>query len=131
MGDYTPVNSDMAAYTATAGAGITGGQLVTQTSTALQVTPSVAGDRSIGVAAHDAPSGGRVTVYILPGMIHEVLIKNTVVIAAGAPIIASSVAGLVDTGTLATVAAAGTLLGIALKGGTGDGTTVKARFIGL
>jgi len=49
---------------------------------------------------------------------------------AGAPIIAGTT-GFVNTGTLATVAAAGTLIGICIRGGTGDGSTVKARFIGV
>lgn len=129
MGDYQPVNDDQP-FSLTASAAITGGQLVTA-SGALTAAPSVAGDHSIGVAASDTPSGGRVTIWPLSGRVHEVLIKSGSVIAAGAPIIASSVAGLVDTGTLATTAAAGTFLGICLRGGTGDGTTVKARFMGV
>lgn len=130
MSDYTPVNSDMSAFTATASGAIVGGTLVTQTSTAKTVATSTTGDRSIGVAAHDAPSGGRVTVYVLPGMIHEVLILSADVMPAGGDVIAATT-GFVKHGTLATDAAAGTLLGICTKGGTGDGTTVKAQFIGL
>lgn len=131
MSDYTPVNSDQAAYTSTASGAIVGGTLVTANGNGTVAT-SVSGDHSVGVAAHDAPSGGRVTVYILAGEVHEVLITNTIVIAAGAPVIADA-AGAVKTGTLATVAAAGTLLGICLIGGTGVAVApfVKARFIGL
>jgi len=129
MGDYTPPNSDSGPISLTASATITGGQLVT-VSGAQTVAPSTTGDHSIGVAAFDAVNGGRVAVWPLDGYQHEVLIQNAAVIAAGAPIIAGTT-GFVNTGALATVAAAGTLLGICVKGGTGDGTTVKARFIGV
>lgn len=131
MGDYMPVNTDTAAFTQTASAAITGGQLLDNTG-AGTVGPCAGAKHPVGVAAHDAPSGGRVTVYILGGQVHEVLIKTSSVLAAGAPVVpAASAAGMVDTGTLATVAAAGTFIGITLTGGTGDGTTVKARFIGV
>lgn len=132
MSDYTPVNSDNTAFTSTAAATITGGQLLEVAANGT-VQPAAGTARPVGVAAHDAPNGGRVTVYVLPGMIHEVLIKNTIVMAAGAPVIPASAAGLVDfdATSLAHAAAAGTLIGICLKGGTGDGTTVKARFIGV
>jgi len=131
MSDYTPVNTDKP-WTSTASAAITGGQIVEATGNGT-VGPSAGTLRPVGVAEHDAPSGGRVTVWPLPGNIHEVPIKNTIVIAAGAPIVAAAAsAGNVDTGTLATVAAAGTLIGVCLVGGTGNaGGTVKARFIGI
>jgi hypothetical protein len=129
MGDYTPVNTDNGPFTLTASGTIVGGTLVTSSGNGT-CAASTTGDHSIGVAEHDAVSGGRVSVFPLDGYQHEVLIQNTIVIAAGAPIIAGTT-GFVNTGTLATVAAAGTLLGICTKGGTGDGTTVKARFIGV
>ena len=130
MGDYTPVSSDQSAYTLTAGAVITGGQLVT-VSAASTAIPSVSGDRSVGVAAHDAPSGGRFTCYVLPGMIHEVLILSGNVVTCPGTVLAAA-AGTVKVGAgLAADAAAGTLLGMVLRGGTGDGTTVKAKFIGI
>jgi len=131
MADYTPVNQDKP-FTQTASATITGGQLLDSTGNGT-VGPSAGTLRPIGVAEHDAVSGGRVTVWPMPGNVHELVIKNTVVIAAGNPIIAASgSAGNVDTGTLATVAAAGTLIGICIQGGTGNaGGTVKARFVGV
>jgi hypothetical protein len=99
------------------------------------VIPAGGTKRPIGVAAFDAISGQRVTVYLLPGMIHEVLVKSGVTIGLGAPVIPSTSSapqlGQADTGVLATVAAAGTLIGIALKASAaGDGTSVKVRFIG-
>lgn len=129
MADYTPVYSDENAFTSTASAPITGGQLVTASGNGT-VAPSTTGDHSIGVAEHDAPSGGRVTVYLLSGLVHEVTIQGVVAIAAGAPVIAGT-AGTINTGVLATVAGAGTLLGICLVGGTGGTGSGKARFIGV
>lgn len=127
MGDYTPVNVDAAAYTSTAASAITGGQLLQVIGTGT-VGPCTANtQRAVGIAAHDAPTGGRVTVYVLPGMIHEAVNNNAGTITAGAAITAGATAG-VDTGTLATVAAAGTLIGIAL---TTALTTAKVRFVGV
>jgi hypothetical protein len=125
MGDYTPVNNvDSVTFTATAT--ITGGQLVTISGNN-SVAPSTTGDRSVGVALHDAASGGRVTCAVLPGAIHELTIQGVVVIAAGNDIVAGTT-GTINKGTLATDAAAGTLLGICVSGGTGP---AKARFIGV
>lgn len=134
MSDYTPVTSDMASFTATVGAtAVVGGQLVDTGATDGTVIPALGVKRPVGVAAFDAGVGTRVTVYVLPGMIHEVLVKSTVTLAVGNPVIPGTTAGTIDTAVLATAAAAGTLIGICIKGsgGAGDGTTVKARFVGV
>ena len=129
MPDYQPVNAaDSLPFTKTAGAAITGGTLVT-ISGDNTVSPSTTGDHSVGVAAHDAPNGGRVSVWPLSGVVHEIAPQGVVAIAANNPVIAGTT-GLINTGTLATVAAAGTLLGICTRGGTGGGTPPKAQFIG-
>lgn len=128
MGDYTPVNN-VDVITGTASAAITGGQLLTASGNST-VAPSTTGDHSVGVALHDAPSGGRVAYALISGVIHEVTIQGAVAIAAGAPIIAGT-AGTINTGTLATVAGAGTFLGVCIVGGTGGSGTGKARFVGV
>src|SRR5258708_18919699 len=127
MVDYPPVSSvNYATFTSTASATITGGQLLTASGNNT-VAPSTAGDHSVGVALHDAPSGGRVTVAMVSSVVHEVAIQNTIVIAAGAPIIAGT-AGSVNTGTLATVAGAGTLLRVCPARGTRNARpTLQAR----
>ena len=125
MGDYTLVNSDKM-WTSTASAAITGGQLL-QVSGAGTVAPTTANtQRAIAVAGSDAPNGGRVNVWPIPGNIHESTNNNAGTITAGAAITAGGSAG-VDTGALATVAAAGTLIGIAL---TTAATATKVRWIG-
>ena len=130
MSDYTPVNSDTGPFTLTAAVAIAGGQLVEGTADGT-CSPSGGSKRAIGVAEHDAGAGQRVAIYPIQGYQHEVLIKNGTALAAGGPCVAAA-NGQLDLGTnLATAAAAGTLIGVVTKGGTGDGTTVKARFVGV
>ncbi len=127
MGDYSPVRSNGAVpFTSQASATITGGQLVTASGDNT-VAPSTTGDHSVGVAAHDAASGQKVTVWPISGVLHETRPQGTTTVAAGAPVIAGTT-GYINTGTLATVAAAGTLLGICAKGGTGG--TSLAQWLG-
>jgi hypothetical protein len=125
--DYSPVNqADSSPYTKTAGATVTGGQLVYVTADNT-VSPATANtQRAVGVAAHDAPSGGRVTVWPLPNLIHESVNNNAGTVAAGAAVTAGAAAGI-DTTTLGAAAAAGTLIGICTKGAL---TGAKAQWIG-
>ena len=127
MPDYSPVNSsDTTPFSATATAAITGGTLVTVSGDG-SVAPSTTGDHSIGVAAQDAAVGAKVTVWPLSGVIHEIRPQGAVAITAGLPVIAGTT-GFLNTGALGASAAAGTLLGICTRGGTGG--TSLARFIG-
>jgi hypothetical protein len=128
MPDYQPVNaSDVLPFTKTVGAtAVTGGQLVS-VSGDNTVIPSTAGDHSIGVAAHDAGIGLRVSVWPLSGVIHESTPQGVVAVAAGVPVIAGTT-GFINTAALGVAAAAGTLLGTCTKGGTGG--TSKAQWIG-
>lgn len=127
MADYTPVyDSGIAPYTKTAAAAITGGQVVAVAG-AGTVGPSGAGSAvAVGVAAHDAASGARVTVWPLVNVEHECTASGT--IAAGDGVVAVA-AGQVATAptSLATAAAAGTLIGIATTAATNGN---KVRFIG-
>lgn len=130
MGDYSPVNAAGTVPTRkTASATITGGQLVTASGDNT-VAPSTTGDHSIGVAAHDAVNGGTVAVWPNAGVEHEITIQGTVAITANNPIVAGTT-GTINTAALATAAAAGTLLGIATRSGTGGSGTGKARYVGV
>lgn len=127
MSDYIPVNTDQAAYTSTASAVIAGGQLVTASGTGT-VAPSAVGDHPVGVAAQDTPSGGRVTVYVLPGMVHELVVAAAGAATAGTGVIVGT-GGLVNNAAgLGTAAAAGTLIGMFL---TTAAAGAKARFVGV
>jgi hypothetical protein len=108
--------------TKTASAAITGGLLV-ETTTTGAVGPAGVGAKVVGVAAHDAASGARVTVWPLANVEHEVLCTGTITVGDG---VIAGAAGVITTATIATAAAAGTLIGIA----TTTGTAVKVRFIG-
>jgi hypothetical protein len=124
MADYTPVYaSGVNALTKTASATIVGGQVV-ETTTASSVGPAgAASAKVVGVAAHDAASGARVTVWPLANVEHEVTCTGTITVGDG---VAAGAAGVIVTAAVATAAAAGTLLGIA----TTTGTAAKVRFVG-
>lgn len=134
MPDYTPVNGDNQAITLTAGAAVTGGLLVAVSADNTAIQTAATTTRAIGVAAHDAPSGGRVAIYLLPGFVHELPVAAGQAIAAGNPVICSTTPGRIDSttgGSLSSASSAGLCLGICTRGTTG---TVlgdqKARFLG-
>lgn len=117
MADYTPIFTGGAfPYTMQAAATITGGQIV-QTTGAGTVSPTSAASATvIGVAAHDAASGAKVTVWPIDGVTHELTSTGTIAVGDG---ITSAAGGAATTGVVATVAAAGQLLGIATTAATG------------
>ena len=130
MADYTPVNADNAAITLTAGAIVTGGRCVKMSADDTVIHTVATTDRTIGVTAHDAPSGGRVTVYLLPGFLHELLLEpGAVTPAAGAGIVCSTTPGSVNTTTL-TAIAANTAIGICVRS-TVNSAGTKVRVLGL
>lgn len=127
MPDYSPVYvNGNRPFTKTASAAITGGQVV-ETTTASNVGPAAAGSlKSVGVAAHDAASGARVTVWPLANVEHEIVVVAAATVTVGDGVIAGT-AGTVNTAAVATAAAAGTLIGIASTTATAPN---KVRFVG-
>jgi hypothetical protein len=128
--DYQPLNpSNTLPYTKTVGAtAVVGGTLVSISGDNL-VVPSTTGDHPVGVAAHDAGIGGRVTIWPLDGVIHEITMQGVIAAVAGNALIAGTT-GFLNTSALGAAAAAGTLIGICTRGGTGGTGTGKAQFIG-
>lgn len=125
MADYTPIHSGGAIpFTSQASATITGGQLVSISGNNTVAPSGAAAIIVCGVAAHDAASGAKVTVWPLKNVTHE--ITSTGTIAAGDGIV-SGAAGVAATAAIATAAAAGTLLGKALNAATGGAVV---RFLG-
>jgi hypothetical protein len=119
MADYSPPNSNgQMPFTSQASAAITGGQLVTASGDNT-CAPSTTGDHPIGVAAGDAAVGAKVSVWPITQVRHESRPQGVVAIAAGAPIVAGTTGFVNVGGTLGAAAAAGTLIGICTKGGTG------------
>jgi hypothetical protein len=125
VADYTPVYvSGNNPLTLTASAAITGGQILENTGTSTVGPAGAASTKVTGVAAHDAASGARVTVWPLANVIHEITSTGTIAAGDG---IAAGAAGVAATVVVGTGAAAGTLIGIAQTGATGG---AKVRFVG-
>jgi hypothetical protein len=125
MSDYSPVYSGgVLPYTMAASATITGGQVVFVSGVSTVAPTAGANGAACGVAAHDAASGARVSVWPLVGPVHETVTPAGV--TAGNAL-TSSTSGGVDSGTLATIAAAGTFIGTAITTATAG---LKTRWTG-
>ncbi|WP_446218290.1 capsid cement protein [Micromonospora sp. IBHARD004] len=119
MADHTPVYVGEN-FTMTASAAITGGQVL-KVSGVSTVEPSTAiTDELAGVAAHDAASGTRVTVWHLQGNVHELVASAAV--TAGQVVEPSTTAGQVKLRTT------GTRVGVALTTAAAGGA--KLRVLG-
>lgn len=123
MGDYAPLNPcGMTPFTSKAGGTITGGKTVMASGDGTVTQGTAAGKATIvGIAAHDAASGAQVTVWPIHGPVHRVTCPGGVNAGAG---VAAGDAGVVVTATIATEAAAGSLLGIALKTVAADAASI-------
>jgi hypothetical protein len=122
MADYTPVFANgTAPWTLQASAAVTGGRLVEVTGTGTVGPAGAASVKVLGVAAADAPSGGKVDVWPLAGLTHKIL--GTGAIAAGDNLAAGAagVVAVIGAGTF------GQLVGIADRAGA-DATVI--RFVG-
>lgn len=123
MADYTPVFAGvMAPITLAASAAVTGGRAVEVTGNNTVGPAGAASTKVLGVAAFDqATVGGKVDVWPLPGIVHEVTASGA--ISAGDGLIAGA-AGVVST------IGAGTfqqLIGVATAAAA---DTAICRFIG-
>lgn len=122
MADYAPVyRNGSNPFTVTAAATIIGGQVLESTGSGTASPAGAASLKTIGVAAHDCASGSRLTVWPLPGVVHETTTPTGV--AAGAVLITAA-AGTVDPVAAQTGTA---LMGIAI---TTAGAAAKVRWIG-
>jgi hypothetical protein len=88
MPDYTPVYGRPQQFTLTAGAAITGGQLLSYSAADTVIPAPVNAANYAGVAGHDAASGAPITVLAGSGVVHETL--ATAATAAGALVFAGS-----------------------------------------
>ena len=127
MSDYTPVyENGSLPFTMTASAAVVGGQIVVHTGVGTVGPSAGASGVCIGVAAHDAATNARVSLWPIPGLVHE---TTTPVggVTTGDSLTSGTVGGIIGGNTLATVAAAGTLLGTAVSTAT---VGLKARWLG-
>lgn len=97
MSDYAPVYGRPQQFTLTAGAAITGGQLLSYTA-ADTASPSVVNPANFaGVAGHDAASGAPITVLAGSGVVHETTNASGSTINAGALVYAAAAGGVTGT----------------------------------
>lgn len=126
MSDYQPVFTGGARpNTKTASGAITGGRLVATSGTDTVAHAGADDATVVGVAAHDAASGAKVLVWPIEGVTHELEASGAITADAG---VVSDANGQVKTATIATAAAAGTLIGHALT--TAAGSPLKLRVLG-
>lgn len=129
MADYNPVYTGGAkTATYTTSATVTGGVLVAVSGSGTVATAGALSALVVGVAAHDAVSGGQLAVWPLDNVVHEIVAANNITQGNG---IQAAAAGQADPATtsLATQAAAGTLIGVALTTVTA-GAGAVVRFTG-
>lgn len=125
MADYTPVyTGGVKPITLTTSGAVTGGQVLVASATGTVAAAGGVSAVAVGVAAHDAASGAKVTVWPLANVVHELVATGTITALDG---VSSAASGGIQTVVVATGAAAGTLIGIALTTATNPN---KIRFIG-
>lgn len=127
MADYSPVFTGGAQpWTSTTSGAVTGGTLAAVSGSGTVATAGAASTIVCGVFAHDAPSGGKVSVWPLEGVIHEIVTANNVTQGGGVQAAASGQIDPVAT-SIAAGSAAGTLIGTATTTATAP---AKVRFQG-
>ena len=126
MADYLPRFKPGEVITTQASAAITGGRLVAVSGAGTVATAGADSAIVVGVAAFDvAASGDKVSVFSTRGGgIHKLVASGA--IAAGAGVVSDS-SGRVKSATIATAAAAGTLLGIAHTAAAADGDIIDVQ----
>lgn len=125
MADYMPVYQSVKPQSGvTASAAVAGGQIIESTGVKTVGPAGAASVKVIGVSASDYAIGADVTYHPITGNVHETV--STAGSAAGDRLQAAA-AGAVATGAAATLAAAGTDLGVALNTATAGN---KVRWMG-
>lgn len=128
MADYTPVwTGGVVPSTHTTSAAVTGGRVLEVSGNGTVAHAGAASTAVLGVAAHDAASGARVTVWPIDNCTHLLEAANAITAAGG---IQTAAAGKVDpvTTSIAAGSAAGTLIGVAET--TAAGSPLMLRFRG-
>lgn len=127
MADYTPIYAGGTdPFTATTSAAVVGGRLLAVSGDGTVAHAAADSTVVVGVAAHDAASGGRVAVWLLEGLVHE--FEATGAIVAGGGVNADAAGKVKASGTgIPTQAAAGALLGTALTTAAGSPLTLSVQ----
>lgn len=125
MAEYAPIfTGGVVPFTATTSAAVTAGRVVAASATGTVAHAAADSAVALGVAAHDAALGARVTVWPLEGCVHHLEASGAITALAG---VVTDAAGQVKTATIATAAAAGTLIGTALTTAAGSPLTLQVQ----
>lgn len=128
MGDYTPLYSGgTKPFTRTTSGAVVGGNVLVWSGADTVAASGAVSAVVAGVAAHDAASGAQVSIWPIDNCIHELVAAAAITAGAGVTSDAAG-AGQVATATIATAAAAGTLIGVAVS--TAAGSPLKLRVHG-
>lgn len=121
MADYLPKFKPGTQVPLTVGAtAVVGGRLV-EVSTANAIVPAGADSAKVlGVAAQDAATGERVTVFARPGGVHRLVASGA--IAVGARVISAA------AGKVATIGSGTNPIGIALEAAAADNDVIDVLF---
>ncbi len=125
MADYTPFYSGgVTPFTATTSAAVTAGRVLEVSGDGTVAHAGAGSVVAVGVAASDAASGAKVTVWPLTNCVHELSASGGITAAAG---VVTAANGQVATAAVATAAAAGTLIGIAATTAASNKVRVVGR----
>lgn len=125
MAEYTPIyDGGVEPFTQTTSGAVTGGQVLVASGVDTVAAAGAGSTVVVGIAAHDAASGAKVSVWPIANCIHEITTTGTVTVLDG---VVTAASGTVGTAVIATAAAAGTLIGTALNTKT---TGLKVKFLG-
>lgn len=128
MADYTPVTSNgTIPFSLTASAVVTGGQVLASSGNGTVAPAGAASTAVVGVAAHDAPNGGRVGIWPTTNVLHETVNANAGAATAGNAVLTAAAGATDVSATPGTPAAAGTLIGTVT---TGAASGAKMRWLG-
>jgi hypothetical protein len=108
MPDYACMYGRPQHLQATAGAAITGGQVLVYSGVDTVIPAAGASSAFAGIAAHDAASGAPITILAGSGIVHET--QTTAAAVAVGALIQSAAAGAIAGG-----AAAGSEIGVAVR----------------
>lgn len=125
MGDYAPFYSGgVLPFSTTTSGAVTGGQVVVWSGSNTVAASGADSALVAGVAAHDAASGARLTVWPINNVIHELVASGAISALAG---VVTDTNGQVKSATIATAAAAGTLIGTAVTAAGGAASKFRAH----
>ena len=126
MTEYVPIHDNgCVPFSFTTSATVTGGRLVSYSGVSTVAHAAAADGKILGVAAFDAASGTKVTVWPIEGLVHELVASAAV--AAGAAVV-SAANGQVATagaGTAATETTLQPIVGVALTAAAAGGDKIR------